>query len=163
MAKKHYYLQNENFMGIIGREEFEDTCTSMESFDGVVAICIIDPDREPHPVEMVEKFDDYIQLQFWDVEETFCNYEPITDEQGKELADFIFKNRHKKFLVHCSAGISRSAGAGMAVECIKIFHDSDNMKYDYLTCFTSAVKSHRRYSPNFKVFDTIVDNFKINT
>jgi len=43
---------------------------------------------------------------------------PISWEQGKELKEFILKNSNKSFLIHCTAGISRSAGVALAIECL---------------------------------------------
>ena len=36
-------------------------------------------------------------------------YVPISDRQGFELAEYIKENRTSNFIVHCNAGVSRSA------------------------------------------------------
>ncbi len=102
--------------------------------------------------DFISSFEDYKMIKFWDITEKNKGCSPITKEQGEELKEFILKNKDKRFLIHCSAGISRSAGVGMAVECIVGFN---GCKYSYQTGY-SAIKSFRRYSPNLKVFDTII-------
>lgn len=102
--------------------------------------------------DFILSFEDYKMIKFWDITEKYKDYTPITKEQGEELKDFILKNKDKRFLIHCSAGISRSAGVGMAVECLVRYN---GCKYSYKTG-SSAIKSFRRYSPNLKVFDTII-------
>lgn len=43
----------------------------------------------------------------------------LTHEQAKTIAEFILQNRNKqKFLIHCSAGISRSGGVALAISDI---------------------------------------------
>jgi predicted protein tyrosine phosphatase len=39
----------------------------------------------------------------------------VTKEQGKEIAEFVTKNRGKNIVVHCHAGICRSRGTVEAV------------------------------------------------
>jgi rhodanese-related sulfurtransferase len=50
-----------------------------------------------------------LRLQFWDVVSETGPYTAMTEEQGKEIAEFIEQNTDKSIFVHCEAGISRSA------------------------------------------------------
>jgi predicted protein tyrosine phosphatase len=147
------YLKNELFEGIIGKMDYL-TLYDAETLDkfNTVLISIHDPSSMLHPDTKLQGFADVLQIQFWDIEEALGNYNPITAEQGKEIYNFIEKNKDCKFLVHCAAGQSRSAGVACAVECIVNFYGN---VYEYQTGY-SAVKSHPRYSPNYTVFDTIV-------
>jgi hypothetical protein len=66
------------------------------------------------PADLRSGWDDIIVMEFWDVtmSETnpeFQGYPPMTEEQGKQIAEFIMKNYEKNIFVHCQAGISRSA------------------------------------------------------
>ena len=68
-------------------------------------------------------WDDILRVAFWDVTKPISRsvwgpqhvgkevevYEPMTEEQGKLIADFIRKNWDSSIIVHCRAGISRSA------------------------------------------------------
>ena len=78
----------------------------------------------------------------------------ITNEQGLIIREFIEKHKDKRFMIHCAAGVSRSAGVGCAVECIVNFEGS---AYYYQTG-SSDIKAHSRYSPNYTVFRAIVDS-----
>jgi len=149
------YLKNDLFEGIVGKMEYlalynEDV---LEKY-GTVLICIDDPGRADHPDFKVQGFDDVIQIKFWDVEEPIGNYEPLSDEDGKVLNEFITKNVNlkKRFMIHCAAGMSRSAGVGMAVECINNYGGD---VYTYSTSH-SDIKNHTRYHPNYTVFDKIM-------
>jgi len=147
------YLKNDLFEGVIGKMDYL-TLYNADALDkfNTVLISIHDPNSLLHPDAKLQGFTDVLQIQFWDIEEAFGNYAPITKEQGTEIRNFIERNSDKKFLIHCAAGQSRSAGTACAVECIVNFNGS---RYDYGTG-SSDVKSHPRYSPNLTVFDAII-------
>ena len=115
------YLRNSLFGGIVGKNEYLKLYNAdVLEKQGVALICIDDPGKADHPYFKVEGFDDVIQIKFWDVEDAIGRYEPLTRKQGLELRDFIHKNIDKRFLIHCAAGMSRSAGVACAVECIVV-------------------------------------------
>ena len=113
--------------------------------------------------EEVQGFKDCLQIEFWDIEEDFGDYKIITDDQAKTIQDFILKNLQKdtetRFIVHCKAGISRSAAVAKAVEQLKFFGIEEEAKYNYKTCFDSEISKHSRYCPNLTVFDKIVADY----
>jgi predicted protein tyrosine phosphatase len=160
---KRAIIQNELFQGIMGIEEFKEyqTNLSLEDRKNIVLISITEPEssKEYPETKLSETneiytigFHDVLEMKFWDVEETIGKYEPLTDDQGQEIKDFIVKNKDKKFLIHCKAGQSRSAGVGLAVECLVNFNGS---RYEYRTGKTD-IYSYSRYSPNLTVFDKII-------
>lgn len=100
-----------------------------------------------------------LRCKFWDVEDKIGNYDVLDDELAKEIQNFILQNINEKFCVHCRAGKSRSAGVGMAIECIKCFGVGDEAKYNYLTSFNSEIKRNPRYTPNMTVFDKLVKEY----
>lgn len=147
------YLKNDLFEGIVSKKEF----LALNNFgeldkQNIVLIAIHDPDTNIHSDEVIKNFSDSIQMKFWDVEKDFGKYKPISKSQALKLRKFILKNKSKKFLIHCMAGQSRSAGVACAVECLVNF---DGNAYDYQTGH-SDVKSHKRYSPNYTVFDRLI-------
>jgi predicted protein tyrosine phosphatase len=152
---KRNIIQNDLFEGIMGRSEFEvyQENISIEDRSSIVLISISEPDNDEylHTVHKIG-FHDVIQMKFWDIEETIGKYEPLSDEQGLELFNFIYKNKDKKFLIHCKAGQSRSAACGQAVECIVNFNSNI---YDYRISH-SNIGDYERYSPNTTVFDKII-------
>ena len=149
------YLKNDLFEGIVSWEEYllMYNADVLDKYDTVL-ISIHDPNRAIHPPEKVKGWHDVLQIQFWDVEHDIGNYKILTNEQGKTIREFIEKHKDKKFMIHCAAGVSRSAGVGCAVECIVNF---DGSKYDYQTG-SSDIKSHSRYSPNYTVFNKIINS-----
>ncbi len=151
---KDNFVQSDIIVGIIGAEEYLGYYNrdEIENKEDIVLIAIHDPDRSSHPDFKVEGFADVLQMHFWDIETSIEGYEAITLEQGKEIKEFIYQNKDKKFLIHCAAGISRSAGIGCAVECIVNYR---GMNYEYKTG-SSDIRNHWRYSPNWTVYDKII-------
>ena len=146
------YLTNELFVGIVSRKEFlllhEDGLLPHD----IAVICILDPDIEFHDKMIMKSYNSALQIRFWDVEVGVGKYQPLTKEQGQKIKEFILENKDKRFLVHCMAGQSRSAGVACAIECIANF---DGNNYEYATG-KSDVKNHDRYSPNYTVYDAII-------
>ena len=58
-----------------------------------------------------------LKLKFDDVERDYKNEHCITKEDAENIVKFVNKNKSKvdKFIVHCEAGVSRSAGVGAAI------------------------------------------------
>lgn len=154
-----FYVYNELFHGIIGKEEFKKISSKMddETKKDLVLISITEPDNDYIEKEYIEGFHDVLETKFWDIEKDITDslsnvtYSAITKTEGQKIKEFILKNKDKCFLIHCHAGISRSAGVGCAVECIVNF--GGNI-YEYQTSY-SDIKSHQRYAPNYTVFDSI--------
>ena len=110
--------------------------------------------------KLLSRLKDNINVSFWDIEEKIGNYEPINDEQAYEIAKFINKYKNEigngiKVLIHCSAGISRSAGVGLAVKCI-VKHNGDKHDFSLFPCEITQLK---RYYPNLVVYDKIVEQY----
>jgi len=114
-----------------------------------VLISVYTPDSKPLNLNY---FSQELYIDFWDLEEDFGSYKTLSNEKAKKIYDFIIENRDKKFIINCDAGISRSAGIGLAVECLIDYNGS---KYDYAIS-NSAIKDFPRYSPNLTVFDKII-------
>ena len=149
------FLKNDLFEGIIGKSELKllsDEGLIQKS--GTVLIGIHDPDSTNNPKDVTDGFDDVLELNFWDIEEAIGNYDPITNEQGKIIRDFILRNKDKRFLVHCHAGMSRSSGVACAVECLVNYN---GCVYTFKTSH-SEVSNHPRYFVNWTVFDKVMDN-----
>jgi predicted protein tyrosine phosphatase len=47
-----------------------------------------------------------------------ASYRVIKGEMAKDIVEFIHKWRHKNFIIHCQAGISRSAAIAMYIHLI---------------------------------------------
>lgn len=151
------FVQNDMFVGVMGIKEFIEfqKGISLEERKEIVLISITEPDNTQYvsddPTTTIG-FHDVLESKFWDVEERIGNYNCLSDEQGTEIQEFILRNKDKRFLIHCKAGMSRSAGVAKAVECLINF---DGDKYSYLTS-QSALSGYERYCPNLTVFDKVV-------
>ena len=98
---------------------FEQAIDGIEkSSKDVFYLSINNPDDEDKtPIR--EDSDTFKSMCFYDIDEDIYDevkdftYKTISDEQVDELYDFIMKNKDKKnFVVHCTAGISRSGAVG---------------------------------------------------
>lgn len=152
-----FSVQDELIRAIISRAEvekyFKNNFNDLNFDDKTVLISITDPDREFLPENILNMFNDTLSIQFWDIEEAICQYKPINKEKAIIIKEFILKNKDKNFIIHCEAGISRSAGVGLAVYCLINFKGD---KYKF-SISKNPIKEHFRYHPNLKVFDMIVD------
>jgi len=148
-----FSVQNGLILAVVSREEVQRV---MHSYSSVLSklslISITDPDRPNLDVDKT-LFKNVIESKFWDLEEDFAEYKIITTEQGTTIRNFI--NENELFLVHCEAGISRSAGVAKAIECIKWFN-SDVYLYE-TSAFEDSIRNHQRYFPNHKVFRTVMN------
>ena len=79
-------------------------------YDYACFISIIDNDEK----KFDKLIDNFLQVKMWDIEEDLfkngqLKYERPNDKELKNIVDFINKHKDKSaFIVHCSAGISRS-------------------------------------------------------
>ena len=155
-------IQNDIFEGIMGLHEYLEyqKLLTLKDREDIVLISISEPTSDGYgdttlsvvdPISVLG-YHDVLEMKFWDVEEPIRNYLPLTDEQGSLIREFIQRNTDKKFLIHCKAGISRSAGIGKAVECL-IDYNGD--KYAYSTGI-SNIGDYDRYFPNRTVYDKIL-------
>ena len=114
----------------------------------------------PIKEELKSGLKDFLEIRFWDIEGKVRDYLPIDKDSVKKLLEFVKKHKHSlklrktKLLIHCSAGVSRSAAVGMALKCI-IDYNGDISKIQ--NCKISA---HSRYKPNKYVFKKIIKCYK---
>lgn len=151
--KKNFNSMSSNkIVGIIGEEEFKKVIPSID----VVVISIQDPHTKSEEKLNYDGWKDYLNIKFWDLEEDFCKMKIISSEIAKEIAKFIIKNKNERFIIHCKAGQSRSAGVGIAVEIITLFNGNS---YEYYTCYSSEISSKPRYTPLYIATDKIIEEY----
>jgi len=151
-----YSCNGKNIQAIIGVLEFKALATSSAfNPEDYVVISILDPDDSISTEEELKLFKKSLHIRFWDIEEDIGKYTVISDENAKTIAQFIIDNKDEKFIIHCAAGMSRSAGTGLAVNAI-IDHYGD--KYTAAQ-YPSEIKAHTRYHPNLSVYDKIMDEY----
>lgn len=165
-----FSVQTNEIKAILGRKEIEfyakDNFSKLNLDENTVIISITDPKSNILDEDIFKNFKDSLSIQFYDITEDMIyntnenwKFVPINNEETKIILDFILKHKHDNFLIHCEKGQSRSAGVGLAIECILKFNG--NKKEFSLE--PSMILNHHRYEPNMYVFDKILEEFnKVN-
>ena len=96
---------------ILSRQRFIDkVLPKVDEVKDTFFISILEPDDE---IENLHKdTENYKTWKFYDIEYDIASYKAVTYDQAKEIFEFIEKNRGKKLVVHCFAGVSRSSAVG---------------------------------------------------
>lgn len=149
-------IQTNKIFGVISRNELIKNHNKIPKKD-LVLISILQPGIESFDLDIIGDFKKFRTFKFFDItqdDEENTTLKVISDEIAKEIKNFILENKDERFLIHCMAGQSRSAGVARAIECLTLF---DGNVYDYKTCFTSEIEKNPRYTANLTVFDKIVN------
>lgn len=112
-------------------------------YDYACFISILDCDNDEQKFD--KSIDNFLQVKMWDIEEDIfedgqLKYEKPKIEEIQKIVDFI--NRHKDksvFMVHCSAGISRSGAVAIFL-------------YDK---FRTEIDKDRFYRENMQIFPNL--------
>ena len=115
-----YVLSKREFEIIMKDNKIDDS--NVEKRDSVMFISIVDTQNREGPY-FQENHDNVINFRFDDVEHDDEvsptqeeNTKAFSKEQAEQLFKFIKKNKEKETcIVHCMAGISRSAAVGVFV------------------------------------------------
>ena len=110
---------------VMSRESAVEYCRGKHREPAVI-ISISDPSREYDEAPFCTRENrvaDILPLCFSDAEEPGKDVygldveeeDLMQDEDARKVARFVLDNRDKRILVHCDAGISRSAGVGAAI------------------------------------------------
>lgn len=90
-----------------------------ESFDDIAFISILNTDTTSGHFKinktnvLILFFDDIITDLNWDNDSNYIGPVAFTEEQAKQVLEFVDNNKDRKqFIIHCSAGISRSGAVG---------------------------------------------------
>lgn len=160
-----YTVSTPDIRAIISRHDLLHAISTNEiDPTSLVLISIAEPIYEHYTDEaltdeQVAPFLDSIRVRFWDIEEDFPPYTVIPDSVAQDLQSFILSHLAHQFIIHCRAGVSRSAGVGKAIECIKHFGIGEEAVYLYSTSFASPIDIHPRYHPNHTVFRKLTHSY----
>jgi predicted protein tyrosine phosphatase len=115
----------------------------------VAVISIVDTDS-PKDASILAYEDSLVgvlRLRFDDVDDSYNKFRAITEEQARQVVDFVegVIGRADVLVVHCEAGISRSAGTAAA--CSIMLGQTDQVFFS------------PPFSPNIKVYRTILNEW----
>lgn len=153
LINKGKTISTNSILCVIGIEEFERMYESMPK--NSVVISINEPQSKKNikifgdkslSNDILKNFDDYIKTFFLDIEEDFSNYQTISEEEAKKLAQFIIDNKNKQFIIHCAMGHSRSAAVAKAL-LLWTRNQTLNDK--------TEIDEHMRYNPNKTVLRSV--------
>lgn len=100
--------------------------------DNACFISIIDIDNTEQKYDL--SIDNFLQVKMWDIENDIIQndyfYEKPSDEELLKIIRFVNKYKDKNiFMIHCSAGISRSGAVAMFIRD-KFFDEIDNVIFN---------------------------------
>ena len=115
----------------------------------IAIISITDPKQSLNDFTKVDISEDRIlRVQFHDLDRPLAGYKIFNNADAKQILDFVKVQIGLVdfFIVHCEAGISRSAGVAAALS--KIYNGNDNHIFN---C--------GKYLPNMLVYKTILNEY----
>ena len=95
-------------------------------------ISILDVDNNEQKFD--QSIENFLQVRMWDIEKDIIDtngyiFEKPSDIELKKIVDFVNKHKDKSvFMVHCSAGISRSGAVATFIRD-KFIDEIDNAKF----------------------------------
>lgn len=94
---------------ILSQDEFENKILPIiGEFKNTFFISILDPGDE----DLHERRSNYRTWKFYDIEQDINSYKAISFDQSREIFEFIKSHEDKNLIVHCHAGVARSAAIG---------------------------------------------------
>lgn len=116
----------------ISKRDFDDNFSNKDFiyYDYGCFISILDGDNTEQKFDL--SLDNVLQVHMWDIEKNILTsdgktYLKPSDEELQRIVDFVNKNKDKvAFMVHCSAGISRSGAVVTYIS--EKFHDEVDLQ-----------------------------------
>ena len=130
-----------------------------------IIISITDFGSNPNQFAENPHIKNVIKLQFDDVD--FNDNNCITKTDGKKIIDFVnrYVNKVDKIIVHCEAGVSRSAGVCAALMHIINGDDSpifNNPKFcPNMACYRTVMEAYYDFYNEEEAKSKIVRNIKL--
>ena len=102
-------------------------------YDYACFISILDIDNDEQKYDT--SIENFLQVKMWDIEEDITDnngyfFEKPSDLELKKIVDFVNKHKDKSvFMIHCSAGISRSGAVATFIRN-KFMPEINNDKFN---------------------------------
>ena len=99
---------------VFPRSLFAECCKQLSELSDVAFISIEDYNGLPH---LLTTADNVLNIEFddCDVDDIAQDVKAITEAQGEEIGEFVSRHLDKHFIIHCTAGKSRSQGVARAI------------------------------------------------
>jgi predicted protein tyrosine phosphatase len=112
-----------------------------------VLISITETSSEKGTLRVPSCCKDVLYLQFHDIDKDRENLTLFSRKHAKEILEFFnkYKNKTKNIIIHCTAGISRSAGVAAAL--YRIYYGENDTNY------------WSSFMPNMLVYRTILREY----
>lgn len=116
-------------------------------YSDYVLISITETEYEREDLKISKLCKDVLYLHFHDTDHENEGLILFSRDQAKEILEFYhkYKNKSDNIIIHCTAGISRSAGVAAALYRIH-FGEDDNIYWD-------------KYIPNMLVYKTLLREY----
>lgn len=119
-------------------------------------ISIQDPDAEHCDQYRFRRSENgVLVIRFFDIDRKITDldgtvYEPMTYEQAVEIVRFVETNKHRHFLIHCTAGIARSGAVATFVHEYLTEYGKE-----YSTTYEDFKRCNRAIIPNIHVLSQL--------
>ena len=123
--------------------------------ENFAVISITNPFTQDAIIKNSDNLMGLLRLNFDDIEKdeirNHVKYKTISNEQAKEIVDFVnsVKDKVDLLIVHCEAGVSRSVGVAAAVSLIL-----NGSEEEFFT--------RPSYYPNMKCYRTVLEAFGVS-
>lgn len=99
---------------VFPRSIFAERCKRLSELTDVAFISIEDHNGLPH---LLAPADNVLNIEFddCDVDDAAQDIKAITEAQCEEIGEFVSRHLDKHFIIHCTAGKSRSQGVARAI------------------------------------------------
>lgn len=137
----------------ISKSVFDKHFTDKEFkwYDYACFISILDTDNNEQKFD--KAIDNFLQVKMWDVEDDLfendkVRYEKPSDDELKKIVTFVNKHKDKTvFIIHCSAGISRSGAVARFIEN-KFIDEVDREKFN---------SENKQIQPNLYILKRLIE------
>lgn len=136
----------DEYIFVLSRTQMVAVLNDDRMKDTYAVISISDEIRNLPLIKVNRHFKAVLQMAFHDIDGPCGNYVQFNSDMARRIADFVYEIKDKVayLIVHCDAGISRSAGVAAAI-ANHFFHD--DMRY---------FRSNGRFLPNRLVYRLMI-------
>lgn len=145
-------------LSVLGRETAIKHCKKKHNYEtAIISISTPNVDYDESPfIDNENNVSEILELSFCDADfpgekdvygRLTTDFDLMTDEDADKVVEFMERHKDKFIIVHCDAGISRSAGVAAAI--LKYYNGDDSPIFD-----------SRWYNPNRWCYRKVLEAFE---